>query len=58
MNKNTFAKIMGWIGGALVASGQANAFGKYSNLAGAVGGVLMSMGIHTASNTSVTQPNG
>ena len=58
MNKNTLAKIMGWFGGILVAGSQSNAFGKYTGIAGAVGGVLVSMGIHTASNTSVTQPNG
>jgi hypothetical protein len=58
MNKNTLAKIMGWIGGILVAGTQTNAFGKYSGIAGAVGGLLVSMGIHKASDTSVTQPNG
>jgi hypothetical protein len=58
MNKNTWAKIVGWVGGVLVAGAQSNAFGKYTGMAGAVGGVLVSLGIHTASNTSVTQPNG
>lgn len=57
-NKQTFAKVFGWLG-ALVAAGAAQGvFGKYSGLA-AIGGALLSGGgIHVASNTSADNPSG
>lgn len=57
MNKNTLAKIEGWIGAALTAMGTSNALGKWSIVATLVGGALTGHGIHNASDTSAVSPN-
>lgn len=51
MNKAAFAKLFGWLGGALLVLGQTNSFGKYSNFAGVGGALLTSLGVHNASAT-------
>ena len=58
VNKNTLAKVVGWLGAAITALAANQSFGKYSGLAGLLGSVLTGLGIHKASDTSAGHPNG
>lgn len=51
MNNTKAAKIFGWLGSALAGLSSGGALGKFSSLGGALGAILMGLGVHQASNT-------
>lgn len=58
MNKNTFAKLVAWLGGALTLLAANGAFGKYSVAVASVAPLVTAGSVHLASNTSAGHPNG
>jgi hypothetical protein len=58
MTKNTWAKILAWVGAAITGLAANGAFGKYSSVVGTGGGILSALATHKAADTSGVHPDG